>query len=359
MVTIVIISPAAGGGAAMSDKRFFRADGPFVLGEIAARAGARLSSPEQAEIVIRDLAELASAGDGDVALFCDAAFAQDFAHCHASAIVTSEKLAAYPHNGCAMLLADDPRAAFARIGRMFYPGKVSSGRIHPSARIAAGARIGEEVEIAAGAVIGEGAAVGARCRIGANAVIEPGVVIGEGSSVGANSSISHALIGKRVAIGSNVGIGGEGFGFLPCPKGPMKVSQLGRVVIEDGVEIGSNCAVDRGCLGDTVIGAMTAIDNLVQIGHNVRIGKACVLAGQTGVAGSTVIGDRVMVGGAVSISDHLTIGDGARIAGKSGVMRDVAPGETVAGYPAVPARRWHRQTAALARLIARKPGHEA
>jgi UDP-3-O-[3-hydroxymyristoyl] glucosamine N-acyltransferase len=341
----------------MSDKRFFRAHGPFVLGQIAEQAGARLAVPEEAGILVRDVADLASASEGDVALFCDAAFADAFAHCHASAIVTSEKLAVYPHNGSAMLLADDPRAAFARIGQMFYPRRTSSGRIHPGASIAASAQIGEDVEIAAGAVIGEFATIGARCRIGANAVIDTGVVIGEGSSVGANTSISHALIGRGVTIASNVTIGGEGFGFVPCSKGLMKVSQVGRVVIEDQVEIGSNCAIDRGCLGDTVIGAMTAIDNLVQIGHNVRIGKACAFAGQAGVAGSTIIGDGVMVGGAASISDHLVIGAGARIAGKSGVMRDVAPGEAVAGYPAVPARQWHRQTAALARLIARKwPG---
>ena len=121
----------------------------------------------------------------------------------------------------------------------------------------------------------------------------------------------------------------------------------------DGVEVGSNSAIDRGTLGDTVIGSLSVIDNLVQIGHNVKLGKGCVIAGQAGIAGSTVLGDFVMVGGASSISDHLTLGNGARIAGKSGVMRDVAAGETVAGYPAVPVRQWHKQTAALARLIFR------
>ncbi|HEX3755440.1 MAG TPA: UDP-3-O-(3-hydroxymyristoyl)glucosamine N-acyltransferase [Rhizomicrobium sp.] len=338
----------------MSDKRFFQAHGPFALGRIAEQAGARLAAPEEAGIMVRDVADLFNAGDGDVALFCDSAFADAFAHCYASAIVTSEKLASLPHNGSAMLLADDPRAAFARIGRIFYPGRAPTGRIHPSACIAGSAEIGEGVEVAAGAVIGENVVIGAHCRIGANAVIDAAVTISEGSSIGANSSISHALIGKGVTIGSNVSIGGEGFGFVPCANGLVKVSQLGRVLIGDQVEIGSNCSIDRGCLGDTVIGEKTALDNLVQIGHNVRIGKACVFAGQAGVAGSTTIGDRVMVGGAVSISDHLTIGDGAKIAGKSGVMRDVAAGEIVAGYPAVPARQWHRQTAALARLIARK-----
>jgi len=131
--------------------------------------------------------------------------------------------------------------------------------------------------------------------------------------------------------------------------------QLGRVLIEDDVEIGANCAIDRGATGDTVIGAGTVIDNLVQIGHNARIGQKCVLCGQVGIAGSTEIGDGVMIGGQTAISDHLTIGSGARIAGKSGVMRNVKPGEAVGGYPAVPIRQWHRQSSALLRLLQRKP----
>lgn len=340
----------------MSDKRFFQADGPFALGQIAELVGGRLASPDEANIIIQDVACLKTAGDGDVAVFCDAGFADAFADCHASVVVTSEKLARLPHNGSAILVVDDPKAAFARIGQMFYPRKTSSGKIHPSAVVPPCVKLGEDVEIAAGAVIGDGVTIGSRSRIGANAVIGDGVEIGADCAIGPNSSISHALIGNHVTIAANTTVGGEGFGFVPGPKGPVKVSQLGRVVIEDRVEIGNNCAIDRGSLEDTVIGLGTAIDNLVQIGHNVRIGKYCVFAGQAGVAGSTTIGNGVMVGGGVSISDHLTVGDGAKIAGKSGVMRDVAAGEIVAGYPAVPVRQWHRQTAALAKLIARKCG---
>src|SRR5581483_1518594 len=228
--------------------------------------------------------------------------------------------------------------------------------IHPRAVVAASARIGADTAIAAGAVIGENVTIGPRCGIGANVVIEDGVSLGADVTVGANSSISHALIGNRVTIAFQVSIGSEGFGFVAGSKGPIRMSQVGRVVIGDGADIGSNCAIDRGCLGDTEIGAMTALDNLVQIGHNVKIGKGCVLAGQAGVAGSTVLGDYVMVGGGVSISDHLTIGTGAKIAGKSGVMRDVAPGEIVAGYPAVPVRQWHKQSAMLARLVSKVCG---
>lgn len=319
----------------MTDKRFFSASGPFSLHEIASHVGAEIAQPERGELMLRDVAELASASNGDVSVFCDAAHAASFAASHASVIVTSGKLSTHPHNGCALLIAANPRATFAQIGQMFYP-RPHQGYIHPSA------------------VIGEGATIGARTRVGPNVVIGDGVIIGEDCTIGAGSVITHALIGDRVSIAYNVSIGQEGFGYLPGPKGLQKIAQLGRVVIEDSVEISSNCAIDRGGLGDTRIGMGTVIGDLVHIAHNVVIGKMCVIAGQVGIAGSTVLDDYVMMGGQVGISDHLHIGKGAKIAAKSGVIRDIAAGETVAGYPALPSRQWHRQTVALAKLIARK-----
>jgi UDP-3-O-[3-hydroxymyristoyl] glucosamine N-acyltransferase len=342
----------------MSDRRFFQADGPFALAQLAQLVGAELSPADRAGEMVSDIADLDDAVEGQVSVFSNPRHAEAFAKSHASLIVTSRKLSELPHNGSALLLADDPRLAFARIGQLFYPRGAPKTFVHSRATVAASARIGDDTAIAAGAVIGEQVIIGPRCRIGANVVIEDGVSIGADVSIGANTSISHALIGDRVTIATQVSIGGAGFGFVPGPKGLVRMSQVGRVVIGDDADIGSNCAIDRGCLGDTVIGASSALDNLVQIGHNVKIGKGCVLAGQAGVAGSTTLGDYVMVGGGVSISDHLTVGKGAKIAGKSGVMRDVAPGETVAGYPAVPVRQWHRQTAALAKLIGKITGKD-
>ena len=154
-------------------------------------------------------------------------------------------------------------------------------------------------------------------------------------------------------MASGVAIGSEGFGFVPGPKGLLRMLQLGRVVLEDRVEIGANCAIDRGANGDTVIGAGSVLDNLVHIGHNVRLGRNCILAGQVGIAGSTTLGDWVVIGGQTAIGDHVTIGSGVRIAGKSGVIRNLESGAEVAGYPAVPVRQWKRQSVTLGRLAAK------
>jgi len=337
----------------MTDDRFYRPAGPFTLGSIAEKVGGRLASPDAAGIVIRDVAELQTAQEGEVALFCDKAFAGAFQNSRAGVIITNEALSTLPH-AAALLLSDNPKASFVRLGLLFHPRKPASGRIHHSAVIAPDAQVGEGTEIGPGAVIGDGVILGARCRIGANTVIGDGVTLGADCRIGPNTSISHAVIGNNVNISSNTTIGGEGFGFVLGPAGPMKFLQLGRVLIGDNVEIGSNCAIDRGGLGDTVIGAMTGLDNQVHIAHNVKIGSFCLITAQAAIAGSTTLGDGVMFGGQAGIADHLTIGSGARIAGKSGVIRDVAPGESVGGYPAVPGIQWHRQTAALARLAQRK-----
>lgn len=342
----------------MADKRFFRSDGPFGLAAIAAHAGAVLQQPECGTLLIHDLAGLDQAGQDDISVFSDAGHATAFGDCRAAAIVTSMKLSGLPHNGCAILLSDDPRLAFARISMMFYPRATAHGGCHPASHVAPDASLGEGIEVGPGAVIESGAMIGAASRIGANTVIGAGVEIGECATIGPNCSISHAMIGHHVVIASNTSIGGEGFGFAASRTGMTKIGQLGRVVIGNHVDIGNNVCIDRGSLGDTVIGDGTAIDNMVHVAHNVRIGKHCVFAAQTGIAGSTTIGDFVMVGGQVAIKDHVAIGNRVRLAGKSGVIGDVADGQTMGGFPAVAVRQWHRQTATLARLARRKPGTE-
>ena len=183
-----------------------------------------------------------------------------------------------------------------------------------------------------------------------NVVIGRGVVIGNDCRIGANCVITHAMIGNRVVMGPNNSIGNQGFSFVPSQDGLLRVPQLGRVVVEDEVEFGSNCTADRGAIGDTHIERGVRFDSLIHVGHNVRIGHHSLLVAQVGIGGSTTVGPMVLIGGQVGISDHLTIGAGARLAARSGVTRDIGVGERVGGYPARPLKRWHRETALLAKM---------
>jgi UDP-3-O-[3-hydroxymyristoyl] glucosamine N-acyltransferase len=343
----------------MTDRRFFRASGPFSLDYIASYIGAEAPSPSTSNIWIHDIGDLESAGSGDLSVFFDVRYAAALAGTKASAVVTTRILAPHASEGQPLLFVADPRAAFARAGHLLYPAASPDGGISDGAQIDPSAIIGRGAQIDFGAVVGPKVTIGDRCHVESHTVLRAGVCIGNDSRIGAHCTIGNALIGDRVEIGSACTIGGPGFGFVAGPNGPLRMLQLGRVIIEDAVAIGSNCTVDRGAMGDTVIGVGTVIDNLVQIGHNVRLGKRCVLSGQVGIAGSTVLGDDVMVGGQSAISDHLVIGSGARIAGKSGVMRDIEAGGRVGGYPAMPVRQWHRQTAGLLRLFGRKGGKDS
>jgi UDP-3-O-[3-hydroxymyristoyl] glucosamine N-acyltransferase len=206
------------------------------------------------------------------------------------------------------------------------------------------------VTIDPGAVIGPRAEVGTGTVIGAGVVVGPKVHIGRDCAIGPNVSIMHALIGDRVIVHPGCRIGQDGFGYLMGAAGHVKIPQIGRVIIQDGVEIGANTTIDRGAMSDTVIGEGTKIDNLVQIAHNVQIGRHCVLASQTGISGSAVLEDHVMTGGQVGIADHLTIGAGAALGAKAGVMHDVPAGARWVGAPAKPVKQFFREVAALERL---------
>ncbi len=197
-------------------------------------------------------------------------------------------------------------------------------------------------------MIGPRAEIGAGSIIGATAVIGADVLIGRDCVIGAGCSIMHALIGDRVVIHPGCRIGQDGFGYAGAKQ--KKIPQTGRVIIQNNVEIGAGTTIDRGSIRDTTIGEATKIDNLCQIGHNVVIGRHCVVVAQCGLSGSVTLEDFAMLGGAVGLAPHVTIGKGGRVAARSGLMHDVPPGETWGGYPAVPSRQWMRQQATLARL---------
>lgn len=343
----------------MADLRFFRRAGPFLLSDIAALVDAEMPEPKGEPIYIHDIATLESAQAGEISVFTGVRHLDALLHTRAGAILISRDHARHAGDALPLVFVKNPRLAYAQVGQLFYPPATIEPGIDPAARVHPSATVGVGTRIDAGAVIGRDVQIGERCHISFNAVLGDGVRLGDDSTVGTNSSISHAVIGRRVGIDSGVTIGSQGFGFVPGPNGLTRMLQLGRVVIEDGVQIGANCAIDRGTTEDTVIGAGSVLDNLVQIGHNVRLGRYCVVCAQVGIAGSTVVGDGVMMGGQVGVADHLTVGARAQIAGKSGVTRNVEPGAVVGGFPAVPIKAWHRQTVGLARLFRRTPGETA
>ena len=226
----------------------------------------------------------------------------------------------------------DPLVGLARLIDLFHPEEEGAGCVHPSAAVDPLARLHPTV------------------RVGANAVIEAGAEVGEGTWIGPGAVVCGcAVIGRFVRIGPNAVIGHEGFGFAPASPLPIRIRHVGKVVIEDFVDIGACACVDRGTLGCTIVREGAKIDNLVQVGHNAEVGRGALVAAQCGLAGSTRVGDGAMLGGQVGVADHRSVGAGARVAGQSGVTGDVADGETVAGTPAMPRVRWLRAIARAAR----------
>ncbi len=322
----------------MPDPRFFISTGPLALGEALRIADAAMRSSVDLTARISRVASLDEIDLEDAAVFAEDAQKAALLRGRRFGLCLAPDAIAKAADG-AFAATAFPRAAFASLAAALHEPRTFIGDNSKPAIIDGSARIHST------AIIGPGSEIGADAEIGAHVVIGPGVVIGADAVVAEGASIWCALTGARGRIGPGSAIGGPGFGFAEGPGGPKRVPQLGRVLIGDDVEIGANVCIDRGALGDTIIGDMTKIDNLVQIGHNVRLGRACIMAAQTGVAGSAILGDHVQCGGQAGIGDHLTIGDGARIAGKAGVMSNVPAGETWGGYPARPIRSWLRDTA--------------
>jgi UDP-3-O-[3-hydroxymyristoyl] glucosamine N-acyltransferase len=347
----------------MSEPLFFRRPAGLTAAEIAALTGAEPYAGASLERRVVDIAPLDLAGPSDL-VFLDTPHRLDqLRSTWAGICLTHPRFAGEAPTRVAVLLVNEPYRAFVEVARRMFaealrpsclgePNATAAGAVvHPSARLERG------VTIDAGAVVGPGAEIGGGTTIGANAVIGAQVRIGRDCSIGAGATVLHALIGDRVIIHPGARIGQDGFGYVPTPAGHLKIPQVRRVIIQDDVEIGAGTTIDRGGIRDTVIGEGTKIDNLVQIGHNVSIGRHCIIVAQTGISGSVVIGDHAMLGGQVGIADHLTIGEGARIAAQSGVMKNVPAGEQWMGYPARPAREYLRDSATLKRLSRPRAGN--
>jgi UDP-3-O-[3-hydroxymyristoyl] glucosamine N-acyltransferase len=338
----------------MEHPGFYHRAGPFSLGKIAAEAGAELAEPKYADKQVTDILPIQEAGSDHLSFLDNVRYLGELATTEAVACFIQPKYADRLPGGTAALLSPHPYRAYAKALAMFYPdaatpkvaaeGATGAAHIDPSAKlepdviVEPGVIIGPEVQIGEGTRIAAGAVIGYRCAIGRNCYI------------GARAVITHTLIGNHVIIHAGAAIGQDGFGFAMGAQGHLKVPQIGRVIIQDWVEIGANCAVDRGGLRDTIIGEGTKIDNLVQIAHNVVIGRNAVLAGQAGISGSTVLEDFVVMGGQSGTVGHIRIGAGTQIGGNSGVTSSLPPGQRVGGMPAKPIGEWAREVALMKRL---------
>jgi UDP-3-O-[3-hydroxymyristoyl] glucosamine N-acyltransferase len=330
------------------DPRFFHRSGPHSLAAVADAAQA--TAPPR-RLMLTGVAPLQTAAATEVSFFDNRKYAAALAETQAGAVIVHPDMAERVPLSAVPIASAEPYVAWARVAALFHPLPPVRPGVHPSAVVAADARIDPSSEIGPLAVICAGATVGPRCRVGPLTVIGEGVVLGADCRIGAQASLSHALLGDRVTVYPGARIGQDGFGFALTGEGFLSVPQLGRVVLEDDVEIGANTTIDRGSMHDTCIGAGSRLDNLVQIGHNVRLGRGCVIVSQAGISGSTTLEDHVMVAGQAGLTGHLRIGRRARIGAQAGVMADVPAGADVVGSPAQPLREFFRHVAVLRRLV--------
>lgn len=346
------VAPVAG------DDRFFKRTGPYSLAAIAAAAGGTVGS--ERDIRLTGVAPLQSAGPSQVSFLDNRKYAALLASTAAAAVIVHPDLAGRVPAGSTAIVTQEPYLGWARVASLFYPVPAVESGVHPSAVVDPSASVDPTAEIGPFAVVARHAEIGPRCRLGAGCVIGEGVILGPDCRIGSHASITHAILGARIYIYPGARIGQEGFGFAVAPAGFVTVPQLGRVIIEDDVEVGANSTIDRGSAQDTVIGAGSRLDNLVQIGHNVQLGRCCVIVAQVGISGSAVLEDFVQVGGQAGVAGHFRIGRKARVGAQAGVMKDVPPGADVVGSPAIPVREKFRQIAWVRKMAeATRPSRPA
>jgi UDP-3-O-[3-hydroxymyristoyl] glucosamine N-acyltransferase len=319
----------------------------LTLDELATRLGCRLEG--DGGLHVGRVASLDAAGAGDLTFFTNPRYRAALHATKATAVILGDDAPAAP---CAMLRSPHPYLTLAHALEILIPATRPAPGIHPTAVVGEEVELGADVHIGPLVTIGRGTRVGARTVLLANISIGPGVVIGEDAVIHTHVAIrEHVTIGHRVVLQDGVVVGADGFGFAQREDGSHhKVPQVGRVVIEDDVEIGANSTVDRPPVGETRIGAGTKIDNLVQVAHGVRIGRHVLLAAQVGIAGSTIIEDHVVLAGQVGVSGHVTLGRGARATAQTGIPNSVAAGALVSGYPAIDNREWLKASAVFRRL---------
>jgi UDP-3-O-[3-hydroxymyristoyl] glucosamine N-acyltransferase len=357
-----VFDPAS--AAKPGDPRFFRRSGPHSVADIALALDAELANCEadgQAERgrrLISDVAPLHAAGPLNISFLDNRRYVTLLESTKAGAVIVHPEYLPRIPAGTAAIVTPEPYLGWAKVSALFYPAASPAAGRHPAAIIHPDAVIDASAEIGPGAVVGARAEIGAGSIIGPLAVIGEGVVIGKNCRIHAHATVSHTIMGDHVVIYPGARIGQDGFGFAVSKTGVfVPIQHLGRVIIGSGAEVGANTTIDRGSVQDTVIEAGVHIDNLVQIGHNAKIGKGTVIVAQAGVSGSTTIGEQVTIAAQAGVTGHLNIGKGARIGAKSGVMNDLEPGAEVLGAPAQPAKAFFREVVMLRKLSqsGRKP----
>ncbi|WP_417680059.1 UDP-3-O-(3-hydroxymyristoyl)glucosamine N-acyltransferase [Roseibium sp.] len=344
----------------MSDPVFFPPVEPVSLEKIAEWAEAELIRGTPGRL-IAGVGPIEDADDGVLVFFDNTAYLDKLSETRAGACIIARKHVDKVPEGVAILVSKDAYRSWAKVLAQLYPDAMvpkpaGFQGISDRASIDPSAVLEEGVAVGSGVVIGAGVQIGSGTAILPNAVIGPGCTIGRDCVIGANSTLQHAILGDRVYLHPGVCIGQDGFGYAMGAGGHLKVPQVGRVVIQDNVEIGANTTIDRGANRDTIVGEGTRIDNQVQIGHNVIIGRHCVLVSQVGLSGSCSLEDFVAIGGQTGVRGHVRIGMGAQIAAVSVVGEDVPAGGRYGGTPAKPVKQWFREMAALRKLAERGGG---
>ena len=347
----------------MSEPVFLRQSRGLTVAEIAELTGAEAPSPAFASRRLNGIAALDRASPADLGFLESRNFADAARASRAGACLTTKALATGLPDGTVPLIVAAPYRAFVSVARAMFPNALRPSSLAPAGSVAGAhvdktARLEADVTIEPGAVVGPHAEIGSGSLIAANAVIGADVRIGRDCAVGAGAVVTHSLVGDRVIIHPGCKIGQDGFGYVMGGKGHVKVPQVGRVIIQDDVEIGAGTTIDRGAIRDTVIGEGTKIDNLVQVGHNVMIGRHCVIVAQTGISGSSTLEDFVVLGARVGVNNQVTIGEGAQLAAISGVHGDVPAGARWGGVPAKPIKLWFREMKLLEQMARRKSSPE-
>lgn len=334
----------------MVDVNFFSSIANFTIEEIASLFDAKILNCNDSKKTILSLAALDEAGSNELAFLSNAKYADSLGNCKAAVCFIADKFVKKAPESLPLLVVQNPYYSWALLASKMYQ---SNNRNNFSAKdnISSAAKIGENCVFEPNIVICDGVQIGNNCFIGANSYIGNNVKLGNNCTIGQNVTITHSLIGDNAHIMTGARIGQDGFGFAFEQGKHFKVPQLGRVIIGNNVDIGSNSCIDRGSINDTIIGDGTIIDNLVQIAHNVKIGKHCVIVSQVGISGSTKLADYVVLGGQVGVAGHLEIGTAAQVAAQSGIAKNIDAKQVVGGSPAMPIRKWHRQNSLLRKLV--------